>query len=35
MKVYLGIREPGAELAATTIFGIPASERNFARIRCE
>src|SRR5271165_646163 len=34
MKAYLGIREPGADLAAATIFGIPAGERNFARIRC-
>src|SRR5208282_4716101 len=34
MKAYLGIREPGCELAAATIFGIQASERNFARIRC-
>jgi len=34
MKAYLGIGEPGAELAAATIFGIQASERNFARIRC-
>jgi glutamate synthase (NADPH/NADH) small chain len=34
MKAYLGISEPGCELAAATIFGIQASERNFARIRC-
>ena len=34
MKAYLGIREPGRVLAAATIFGIQASERNFARIRC-
>jgi glutamate synthase (NADPH/NADH) small chain len=32
MKAYLGIREPGCDLAAATIFGIQASERNFARI---
>jgi glutamate synthase (NADPH) small chain len=35
MKAYLGIREPGRAPAATTIFGIPTSERNFARIRSE
>lgn len=34
MKAYLGIREPGTVPAAATIFGIQASERNFARIRC-
>jgi glutamate synthase (NADPH/NADH) small chain len=34
MKAYLGISEPGCELAAATICGIQASERNFARIRC-
>ena len=34
MKAYLGIREPGSVPAAATIFGIQASERNFARIRC-
>jgi glutamate synthase (NADPH/NADH) small chain len=35
MKAYLGIREPGGDLAATAmIFGIPAGERNFARIIC-
>ena len=34
MRRYLGIREPGSVPAAATIFGIQASERNFARIRC-
>jgi len=35
MKAYLGIREPGDDVAdAATIFGIPAGERNFARIIC-
>ena len=34
MKAYLGIREPGRVPAAATLFGIQASERNFARIRC-
>jgi glutamate synthase (NADPH/NADH) small chain len=34
MKAYLGISEPGCSLDAATIFGIQASERNFARIRC-
>jgi glutamate synthase (NADPH/NADH) small chain len=32
MKAYLGISEPGHDLTAATIFGIQASERNFARI---
>jgi glutamate synthase (NADPH/NADH) small chain len=34
MKAYLAIRAPESALAGATIFGIPASERNFARIRC-
>jgi glutamate synthase (NADPH/NADH) small chain len=34
MKAYLGIREPGSVPNVATIFGIHASERNFARIRC-
>jgi glutamate synthase (NADPH/NADH) small chain len=34
MKAYLGISEPGDAPADATIFGIPARERNFARIRC-
>jgi glutamate synthase (NADPH/NADH) small chain len=35
MKAFLGIRDPGTDLAAApTIFGIPAGERNFARIIC-
>jgi glutamate synthase (NADPH/NADH) small chain len=33
MKAYLGIREPRCGLAAATIFDIPASERDFVRIR--
>jgi glutamate synthase (NADPH) small chain len=34
MKAYLGIAESGHDgAAAATIFGIPAGERNFARIR--
>jgi glutamate synthase (NADPH/NADH) small chain len=36
MKAYLGLREPGLpyyEAGQPTIFGIPAQERNFVRIR--
>jgi glutamate synthase (NADPH/NADH) small chain len=35
MQAYLAIGAPDRSVEATTIFGIQASERNFARIRCD
>ena len=34
MQAYLAIGAPERSVEATTIFGIQASERNFARILC-
>jgi len=33
MKAYLGLRDAEAERSDATIFGIPATEHNFVRIR--
>ena len=33
MKAFLGLRDPAAPMDTETLFGIPVSERNFARLQ--